>query len=92
MMRTELSSLAGFKAQWAACKSHQTLDRLSLIQAPTLVIVGTNDRLCKPTSSDVLAAKIPRAKIVKLEGGSHTFSMEMKNIFNKEILNFLKDR
>jgi pimeloyl-ACP methyl ester carboxylesterase len=84
------SSLAGFKAQWAACKAHQALDRLSSIKSPTLVIVGTKDRLCKPTSSEVIAARISEAKLVKIEGGSHTFMTEIKNSFNKEVLNFLK--
>ena len=83
------SALAGFKGQRAACRTHQTLDRLSLIKSPTLVIVGTGDRLLKPTSSEVLAEKIPGTKLVKLKGGSHTFFVEMKNNFNKEVLNFL---
>ncbi len=88
---TGRSTLAGHKAQWAACKSHQALDRLSRIQSPTLVIVGTKDRLCKPTSSEVIAAGIPGARLVKIEGGSHTFSAEMRRLFNKEVLDFLKN-
>jgi len=37
----------------------------------------------------VIAGKIPNAKLVKLEGGSHYFSFEMKNAFNREVLDFL---
>jgi len=38
----------------------------------------------------VIAGKIPNARLVKVEGGSHYFSFEMKSIFNREVLNFLK--
>jgi 3-oxoadipate enol-lactonase len=86
------SSVNGFKAHRSACLTHQALERLPLIKSPTLVIVGTEDRLIKPTSSEVLAARIPGAKLVKVKRGSHSFCLEMSNIFNNEILKFLKER
>jgi len=81
---------AGIAGQTEACMKHDTLERLSSITAPTLVIVGTGDRLIKPVSSEVIADKIPNAELVKVEGGSHCFSFEMRNVFNREVLNFLK--
>jgi pimeloyl-ACP methyl ester carboxylesterase len=87
---TGASSRVGITGQSEACLKHDTLDRLSSITAPTLVIVGTGDRIIKPVSSEVIAGKIPNAKLVKVEGGSHYFSFEMKNMFNREVLNFLK--
>ena len=85
------SGWVGVAGQREACRKHDTLERLPLITAPTLVIVGTKDRTIKPISSEVIASKIPNAKLVKVEGGSHTFSLEMKNVFNREVLNFLKN-
>jgi pimeloyl-ACP methyl ester carboxylesterase len=67
-----------------------TLDRLHLIAAPTLVIVGTEDNLCPPHSSEVMAEKIPNAKLVKVEGGSHAQHVEMRGRFNREVLDFLR--
>jgi pimeloyl-ACP methyl ester carboxylesterase len=84
------SGRVGIAGQSEACLKHDTLERLSSITAPTLVIVGTGDRIIKPVSSEVIAGKIPNAKLVKVEGGSHYFSFEMKRIFNREVLNFLK--
>lgn len=69
------SDAAAFVAQAAACATHQTLDRLSLIKSPTLIMVGTKDRVLKPTSSEVIAERIPGAKLVKVEGGSHAFPL-----------------
>jgi pimeloyl-ACP methyl ester carboxylesterase len=54
------------------------------------VITGTKDRLIKPSSSEVIAKLIPNAKLVKVEGGSHGFNMEMRDRFNKEVLDFLR--
>jgi pimeloyl-ACP methyl ester carboxylesterase len=84
------SGNAGIPGQSEACRTHNTLDRLPLITAPTLVIVGTGDRIIKPVSSEVIGGTIPNAKAVRIEGGSHCFSFEMKNEFNREVLNFLK--
>jgi 3-oxoadipate enol-lactonase len=87
---TGASGGVGVAGQSEASLQHNTLERLSSITAPTLVIVGTGDRIIKPVSSEVIAGKIPNAKLVKVDGGSHYFSFEMKNVFNREVLNFLK--
>jgi pimeloyl-ACP methyl ester carboxylesterase len=84
------SARVGIVGQSEACLRHDTLERLSSITAPTLVIVGTGDRIIKPVSSEVIAGKIPNAKLVEVEGGSHYFSFEMKNVFNQQVLSFLK--
>ena len=84
------SGTVGIAGQSEACRKHNTLDRLPLITAPTLVILGTGDRIIKPVSSEVIGSRIPSAKLVRVEGGSHCFSFEMKDEFNREVLNFLK--
>ena len=67
-----------------------TLDRLDTIEAPTLVIVGTEDKAAAPSGSEVMASRIPNAKLVKLEGGAHGYVMEMRGRFNEEVLDFLR--
>jgi pimeloyl-ACP methyl ester carboxylesterase len=92
-IKTRLSdtpTLIGLLGQRDAILAHDTVDRLRLIKAPTLVITGTNDRLIKPTSSEVISNLIPKAKLVKVVDGSHAIIIEMRNEFNKEVLNFLK--
>lgn len=66
MMFSGSKNDAGFAGQGEACSNHNTLDRLQFITAPTLVIVGTKDKLILPVSSEVIASKIPNAKLVKL--------------------------
>ena len=84
------SGRTGIAGQSEACRIHDTLERLSSITAPTLVIVGTGDRIIKPVSSKVIAGKIPNARLVRVEGGSHYFSFEMRKVFNREVLDFLR--
>jgi 3-oxoadipate enol-lactonase len=89
---TSASSKTGLKAQREACNLHNALDRLPLIKASTLVIVGTKDRIIKPVSSEVIAKNIPGAQLVEVEGGSHMLFMEMKDRFNREVFDFLQSK
>jgi len=82
----EVQAISG---QVEAAMAHSTLDRLDQIKAPTLVIVGTGDRLIPSQSSELLANMIPNARLVRVNGGSHAFFMEMRGRFNKEVLDFL---
>ncbi|MEE8470371.1 MAG: alpha/beta fold hydrolase, partial [Dehalococcoidia bacterium] len=82
--------ISGLKGQFEAVQAFNTLERLHMIGAPTLVISGTDDRLMPADSSEVIARGIPDAKLVKVEGGSHAFHMEMIGRFNREVLDFLR--
>ena len=81
---------AGLEGQREAMLKHNTLDRLKLIKAPTLVIVGTGDRVIRPISSEILAENISNASLIKVNKGSHVLLTEMSGTFNKEVFNFLK--
>ena len=85
------SPLNGFEEQLDALLAHDAEDRLGRITASTLVIVGTEDRVVKPASSDVIANLVPKSKLIKLKGGSHAFSGEMSNEFNNTVLDFLRN-
>jgi 3-oxoadipate enol-lactonase len=82
----------GFEAQRAAIRGHDALDRLAHIAAPTLVIAGTEDRVIRPSSSDTIAARIPRAELVWIEHGSHAIGVETRRQFNEAVLSFLHAR
>jgi len=86
-----LSTLDGFVEQLAAVLAYDAAEGLGMIKASTLVITGTEDRVIKPASSEVIANLVPKAKLVKVESGSHGFSGEMSSVFNKEVLDFLNN-
>ncbi|MDM8001155.1 MAG: alpha/beta hydrolase [Dehalococcoidia bacterium] len=79
----------GLSDQLKAIAGHNTIDRVHQIKAQTLVITGAKDRIVSPDGSRALAARIPNAKLVMVEGGSHGFNVEMAARFNREVLGFL---
>ena len=50
--------------------------RLGEIAAPALVLVGSEDRSLPPERSRALAAKLPRAELVEIEGAGHLSALE----------------
>ncbi len=81
----------GFNMQLEAASGCTTIDRIHTIKSSTLVMVGTGDRIVPPCSSEKIADKIPNAKLVMIEDGSHAMNLEISDRFNKEIINFLAD-
>jgi pimeloyl-ACP methyl ester carboxylesterase len=64
-------------------------DRLANIAAPTLIVTGDADTIVPPQNSRNLAAKMPRAKLVTVSGGSHTFFIEQADEFNNIVTEFI---
>ena len=83
-------SMEAILGQVGAVMSHKATERLHQIESPTLVITGDADRLVPPAGSDILAREIPNAKLVKIPGGSHGFNFETPDLFNREVLDFLR--
>jgi 3-oxoadipate enol-lactonase len=66
----------GYQAQIAAALSHDTYDRLPLIDRPTLILTGDDDRVIPAPSSDPLRQRIPGSRLVLIEGTGHLFFIE----------------
>lgn len=64
--------------------------RLPQIQAPTLVIVGDEDRPRTLAAADLLAKELPNARKVVMPGTAHLPNMEHPKEFNRLVLEFLK--
>lgn len=79
-----------FFIQADACLTHDALDRLHRIQAPTLVIGGEKDMALGGDASVTIAAKIPGAKLRMYEQWGHGMYEEAKD-FNQTVMDFLKD-
>ena len=90
-VRMKLFGIDGLRGQFEAAMKHSMLSRLDEIKAPTLVIAGAEDRIVPPRFAEVLAQRIPDARLVMIEDGSHTIVAEKRSRFNGEVLNFLRD-
>jgi 3-oxoadipate enol-lactonase len=62
--------------QMQAVAGHDTLDRLDQISAPTLVIHGDQDEMLDVGNGEMIASRIPGARLEVLEGIGHMFWWE----------------
>jgi 3-oxoadipate enol-lactonase len=65
-------------------------DRLHKVEAPTLVIHGTHDRLMPTENSKILASRIPKAELILIENAGHGFFTDSAEESSKIILDFLR--
>lgn len=63
--------------------------RLGEIVAPTLVVVGEQDRVTPPMLSEDIAARIRGARLERIAGAGHIANMEQPGEFNRVVLGFL---
>jgi 3-oxoadipate enol-lactonase len=64
---------------------------LKSITAPTLVLVGEDDRVLPPPESEFLAAQIPTARLCVLEKAGHLCNIEAAELFNSILVKFLAE-
>ena len=71
---------AGWQAQAAAGVTHDALDRLGGIAAPTLVVHGTGDAVVDYRNGELLAARIPGARLELVPGAGHLLFWEQPEL------------
>ena len=84
-------SFRRFLTQAEACVTHDAWDRLPEIACPTLVIGGTDDRIASGEASRSLAARIPGARLVVLEGLGNGLDEE-DPLFQERVITFGGER
>lgn len=80
-----------WKRQFMAGVNFDSTDRVHDINAPTLVITGSEDRIVSPESSKELAERIPNSRFVSIEGSGHLVFIEHSEQFNDRVLGFLDE-
>jgi 3-oxoadipate enol-lactonase len=64
---------------------------LAGITAPTLVVVGSEDRLTPPADAEQVAGFVPGARLALIPGAGHGLMMEAAPEFNLAVLGFLAE-
>ena len=84
------SSVAGLTrfARHVAGPVPNLVDRLAEIQVPSLVLAGEHD-MAFQRASQVLAAKLPRARRVVLAGAGHVLNLDQPEAFVREVERFV---
>jgi pimeloyl-ACP methyl ester carboxylesterase len=84
------SSVEGFRDHVEACVSHDSIERLEAVTAPTLVTAGEFDLICRADHADALRAAIPDASFHLWEGVGHLPFVEAPAAFEETVLAFLR--
>jgi pimeloyl-ACP methyl ester carboxylesterase len=79
-----------YSQQMTSAVTFDAENRVSGIQAETLVLTGDRDIVVPPQNSLNLAKAIPKATLKIIENGSHMFFIENAREFNRIVTNFLK--
>lgn len=79
-----------YVAQLQGILGWESYSRLPELKMATLVIHGENDRLVRLGNGELIAARIPGAKLVKLPHASHIFPTDQSAASNAAILEFLE--
>lgn len=76
-------------AQFMAGLAFDMEARLNRIQAPTLVMTGTRDRVVPPKNAELLAHAIPGARLDVIPDAGHLVFIEEAERFNHDVIAFL---
>ena len=79
----------GWQSQAQAALAWDAGDRLERIAAPTLVVTGTADGVVDPRNSELLASRIPDARLELIEGAGHNVFWERPQEFAQLVEEFV---
>ena len=65
---------------------------MASIAAPTLVIQGTADAVVLPAAAEHIAATVPGAKLLLYDGVGHAVGLEAAERFNRDLMEFVRQR
>lgn len=85
-------SRSGFEGQIDACIQHDTVERLHLIKAPTMVTVGLKDIFTPPEFSYMIHERIKGSQLSTYPNEGHVHHWEDLDRYNSETLEFLLKR
>ena len=79
------------RRQWQSLRGWDAWDRIRSLGCPVLVLHGTEDRVIPVENGKRLAAAIPGARLVLIEGAGHVYHSEQPEVADRAILDFLRE-
>jgi 3-oxoadipate enol-lactonase len=79
----------GYAGCCEAIRDMDLRERLARIEAPTLVVAGSEDPSTPPERVRELAAEVPGARYVEIEGARHIANMASPDAFSRAVLQHL---
>ncbi|HVO80747.1 MAG TPA: alpha/beta fold hydrolase [Terriglobales bacterium] len=89
ILKNWIPTPAAFRGQLRAIFWWHCYSRLPRITAPTLVIHGESDRLVPPQNGELIASRIPGAKLVMIPHAGHIFGTDQPEASRRAVAEFL---
>ena len=70
---------------------HRVRDHLAQVTQPTLLVVGSEDRIVDPRQAIEAASLLPHGRLVVLQGCGHALQIERSGIVNQLVIDFLRE-
>jgi pimeloyl-ACP methyl ester carboxylesterase len=80
-----------YRAQIIAATLHNCYRRLKRIEAPALVIHGREDRVIPVANAEILAERLPHARLRILDGAGHLYATEQPDV-DEAVARFFLER
>lgn len=78
------------RALLAMAQRDDATDLLAHINCPTLIIVGSEDKLTPPSDAEKMSQSIPRARLEVIATAGHLSNLEQSETFNRLVADFLQ--
>jgi pimeloyl-ACP methyl ester carboxylesterase len=88
-MMLSLSPEGAAAALLGAAERRDHTSLLPRIMAPTLIVVGTEDKVVSLSDADMMHREIRGSHLEKLEGSGHVSNIEQRDEFNRALMSFL---
>lgn len=82
--------LGGYCLQLMAAWSWSSLPWLHCVEHPTLVVTGAQDRLIPAVNSELIASRLPRARLFPIDGWGHYVLLDQRSGAGAAIAGFLQ--
>lgn len=82
-------SIPGYVLQLMAAWSWSSLPWLHEVRQPTLVVTGTQDRLIPAANSDLIASRLPRARVLRFPHWGHYLVLDRRSGAGAAIAEYL---
>jgi pimeloyl-ACP methyl ester carboxylesterase len=79
----------GFMHTTRGTMGHLVRDRVAELKCPTLMVVGSNDRIVDPQDSIAAAQRIPSCRLIVIEECGHAPQLERAEYVNQLVIDFL---
>jgi pimeloyl-ACP methyl ester carboxylesterase len=70
---------------------HRVRDRLAQVTQPTLLVVGSEDRIVDPRQAIEAAGLLPHGRLVVLQSCGHAPQIEQADVINRLVVEFLQE-